>query len=243
MFTLVPRSFEEAYRFANFIAESNVIPKEFQKSPANVMVVVQLGMELGVSPMQSIQSMYVVNGRPSIFGDLPLAIVYRSGLLEQIEEQGDEKSSSCTVKRKGYPPITRTFSMAEAVRAGLPKRNPTYETYPKRMLQFRSRALALRDAFPDVLKGVWIREEHEEDEATDVTPHPTLQRPQPIAREEEKQGPEPSLRDVALPLIAGFTKETFPDPSWLNPYMKALSKDDQLAVTVAFNAKRKELDL
>lgn len=184
-FSLRPRNFEEAYRFANLIAESDLIPKEFQKKPANVLLAVQLAMELGVSPMQGLQSIYVVNGRPSIYGDLLPAIVFQSGYLESMTEEGDEKQASCTVKRIGHDAVTRTFSMAEAERAGLPGRNPTYKSYPKRMLQMRARAYAIRDAFPDVLKGVAIREEIEDIETVDVTPQrealPQLKIPRRVA--------------------------------------------------------------
>src|ERR1041385_1655487 len=83
-FSLAPRTFEEAFRFANLMSTSSLLPKEFQGSAANVLVAVQLGMELGVSPMQALQNIYVINGRPAIFGDLLPAIVFNSGLLESI---------------------------------------------------------------------------------------------------------------------------------------------------------------
>src|ERR1700675_1712868 len=82
IFSLKPRTFDEAFRFANLIAESTLIPPEFRKQPANVLVAVQLGMELGVSPMQALQNIYVVNGRPSIFGDLLAAIILARRLCE-----------------------------------------------------------------------------------------------------------------------------------------------------------------
>jgi hypothetical protein len=175
VFSLKPRTFDEAFRFANLIAESSLIPKEFQKQPANVLVAVQLGMELGISPMQALQNMYVVNGRPAIFGDLLPAIVIGSGLLEEFTEEGDAKEARCTVKRKGLAPITRSFSWEQAMRAELPKRNPTYNSYPARMLQMRARAYAFRDMFPDVLKGVAIKEDIEDAEPRDVTPISTPQ--------------------------------------------------------------------
>lgn len=188
-FSLRPRNFEEAYRFSNLIAESDLIPKEFQKKPANVLLAVQLGMELGVAPMQALQSIFVVNGRPAIFGDLLPAIAYQSGLLEFIKEEGDEKQATCTVKRKGHESITRTFTYTEAERAKLPARNPTYLSYPKRMLAMRARAYAIRDAFPDVLKGVYVREELEDIEPVDITPKPEpLKMPEPTKEKPNVKG-------------------------------------------------------
>lgn len=189
-FSLRPRTFEEAFRFANLIAETDLIPKEFQKKPANVLVAIQLGMELGVPPMQALQSMYVVNGRPAIYGDLLPAIVYGSGLCEIFEETGDETTATCIVKRRGFAQISRTFTWEDAKRAKgfehgqmIPlTEKSTYKSYPKRMLQMRARAWALRDAFPDVLKGVAVYEE-----AQDEPPSIEIQQEPPIAIPQPKQ--------------------------------------------------------
>ena len=192
-FSLRPRTFEEAYRFANIMAESDLIPKEFQKKPANVLVAVQLGMELGVAPMQAIQNIAVINGRPVIWGDLLPAIVLASGLMEQFEETQDDKEGRCTVKRKGMAPITRTFTIDEAKKAGLIDRSDAWKKYPRRMMQMRARAFALRDMFADLLKGVGVREEAEDydDEPRDVTPErvqlPHVDLPQAIPDRKRKE--------------------------------------------------------
>lgn len=200
-FSLRPRNFDEAYRFANLIASSDLVPKDFRDKPANVLVAVQLGMELGISPIQALQNIAVINGRPTIWGDLLPALIFSSGLLESIDEQGDEKGARCTVKRRGFAPVTREFTWEDAKRAKTVEygktislaEKGTYQSYPKRMLQMRARAFALRDMFADVLKGLAIREEVEDfadaENATDVTPpKPAIQAPQPT---KEKPGEQP----------------------------------------------------
>jgi hypothetical protein len=168
--SLQPRSLEEAWRVAGAIARSTLVPKEFQNNTANVSIAVQLGYELGLNPIQSLQSVCVINGRPVVWGDAALAIVQKSGLLERIQEDATDDGASCMVKRKGQDPITRTFSVDDAKTAGLwGKRGasgqPTpWVTYPRRMLQMRARGFALRDAFADVLKGLYVREEVDETE-------------------------------------------------------------------------------
>lgn len=267
VFSLKPRNFEEAFRFSNLIAESDLIPKDFQKKPANVLVAVQLGMELGVSPMQALQNIYVINGRPAIFGDLLPAIVLGSGLLEGIDEKGDDKQASCTVKRKGFASITRTFSMAEAEKAGLTNRNPTYKAYPKRMLAMRARAYAFRDMFADVLKGVAIKEDIEDVEERDVTP---AQQPiaMPKAAEQtvdqvvevqQAMEPEPSSPPSRADIPAEPKKPTLSKLesalSWLDDaddaeimdgtslpvYLKGLNQREQLAVCRAYNERKKKI--
>lgn len=162
IFSLRPRTFEEAYRFANLMASSDLVPKEFRNNPANVLLAVQLGHEVGLNPMQAIQSIAVINGRPCMWGDAVLGIVQASGLLEVINESVENDTGICTVKRKGNEPLTRSFSMEEAKKAGLIERGAVWKTYPKRMLQMRARSFALRDGFADVLKGLHVREEVED---------------------------------------------------------------------------------
>jgi hypothetical protein len=118
-FNFQPRSLDEAWRIATAIAKSTLVPREFQGNPANVMIAAQLGRELGLDPIQSVQSICVINGRPVVWGDTALAIVQKSGLLERIEEEATEEGASCTVKRKGQESITRTFTVEDAKRAGL----------------------------------------------------------------------------------------------------------------------------
>lgn len=171
-FTLVPTSLTEAMAFAKMIASSRLCPKDFRGHPEDVLIAVQMGMEIaGCSPMQALQNIAVINGRPCMWGDLVLAVVRNSGLLEWIKERDpveceDMKEGHCEVKRQGDPePVERTFTMEQANNAGLVKRSGstgTWSTYPGRMLQMRARSLALRDVFPDALKGIRIREEQED---------------------------------------------------------------------------------
>jgi hypothetical protein len=62
------------------------------------------------------------------------------------------------VKRKGQKEQVRTFSYEDAQRAGLVKKD-NWVKYPRRMLQMRARAFALRDVFPDILQGLGCTEE------------------------------------------------------------------------------------
>ena len=258
-FSLRPRSFEEAYRFANVIAESDLVPDAFRKKPANVLVAVQLGMELGVSPMQALQNIAVINGRPAIWGDLLPAIVLASGLLEQIDESDNGETATCVVKRRGFAPITRTFSMDDAKRAGLADKTGPWKQYPKRMRQMRARAFAFRDMFADVLKGVQVREEVEDIEttATRVEVEP-MKMPKAIEKTApanagrvaeptepagKKKAVEASPEDrkaAALTVIAEASAEEFAElpTDWLTATIQGLSMAEQLDVCRAYNERK-----
>ncbi|MCM1513314.1 MAG: recombinase RecT [Oxalobacter formigenes] len=158
-FSLAPQSLDEAMRFADSLSKSRIIPKDYQGNPGNILVAMQWGMEIGLQPLQAMQNIAVINGRPSIWGDAALAIVKGSGLLESITEEPTDEGCTCTIKRKGEEPVARSFTVADAKKAGLLNKQGPWTNYPKRMMQMRARAFALRDVFPDVLRGVGIAEE------------------------------------------------------------------------------------
>lgn len=176
-FSLAPRTLGEAIEFAKIMANSDLVPKDFREKPGNVLVAVQMGAEVGLAPMQAIQNIAVINGRPAMWGDACLALVKASGLLAMIDEVDDGSQATCTVQRRGEPnAVSRSFSMDDAKTAGLLSKDGPWKTYPKRMRQMRARAWALRDAFPDVLKGLAIREEAEDTTAA-ATERPPIEPP------------------------------------------------------------------
>lgn len=153
-------SLSEAMKLADFFAKSEIVPKDYQNKPSNIVVAWQKGFELGLSPSQSLESIAVINGRATLWGDTVLAMVRASGLMESCEEQVSDKEAIVTVKRKGEPvPIVRRFGLDDAQRANLIDKAGPWKQYPKRMMQLRARAFALRDGFADVLKGMAIAEE------------------------------------------------------------------------------------
>lgn len=158
-FDLSPRSFDEALRLADYLSNSTLVPKDFKGNPGNCLIAVQWGMEVGLKPLQALQNIAVINGRPSLWGDAVIAIVRASPLCEYVIETDDGNTATCRVKRRGEPEQIRTFSMDDAKSAGLSGKDGPWRQYPKRMRQMRARAFACRDVFPDVLKGMPVAEE------------------------------------------------------------------------------------
>jgi hypothetical protein len=148
-----------------------MIPRDFQGKPGNVLVAIQWGREVGLGPLQALQNIAVINGRPSIWGDAALALVRGhpdcASVQEGAEGEGDARHGWCEVTRRGEQPQRRTFSIADAKRAGLWGKAGPWTQYPDRMLQLRARGFAIRDVFPDALRGVLTREE-----AEDTPPEP-----------------------------------------------------------------------
>jgi hypothetical protein len=171
----------EAMSFAGMVAKSDFAPKDFKGKPESCLLAIQHGSEVGLSPMQSLQSIAVINGRPTIWGDAALALVQSSPACEYIKEyiegDGDQAVAVCEVKRRGYPAATvSTFSMFDAKRAGLAGKSGPWTQYPLRMLALRARGFALRNAFADALRGLVTAEEAQDYPAAAATPEPVVVR-------------------------------------------------------------------
>jgi hypothetical protein len=166
---LLPRSFDQAVKLAELIASSDLAPKDYKGKPGNVLIAMQLGAEVGLQPMQAIQNIAVLNGRPSVWGDAMLGIVRASGLLAEFREwetEADGGTSHCFSRRKGEKEGKETtFSVNDAKRARLLDKEGPWQCYPKRMRQMRARGFNLRDQFADVLRGLQLAEE-----VIDITP-------------------------------------------------------------------------
>ena len=156
-------SFDQLQRFAQIASKSGMVPTQYVNKPDAVFIAVQMGSELGLAPLQSLQNIAVINGRPSIWGDALLGLVKASAVcddvIESIEGDGDNMVAICVAKRKGKSPVTSRFSIQDAKSAGLWGKTGPWKQYPSRMLQMRARGFALRDAFPDVLRGLITAEE------------------------------------------------------------------------------------
>lgn len=162
---IVPVDFEGAWRIATAVMRAGMAPKSLD-SAEKCMVAILQGLEVGMTPMNALQSIAVINGRPTIYGDGAIGLIRASGLMEWMEEkfvgEGDDLKAVCTVKRKGEPrPVSGEFSMADAKKAQLLGKTGPWQTYPRRMLQMRAR-WPLRDVFADVLKGLALKEEIED---------------------------------------------------------------------------------
>jgi hypothetical protein len=186
---LALQSFDDAFRFSKMVAASEFAPKDFRGKPESCLLAIQHGSELGLSPMQSLQSIAVVNGRPAVYGDAALALVQSSPacayVREYVEGEGDHLTAVCEVQRRGYPqPTVAKFSVADAKKAGLWGKTGPWSMYPSRMLGLRARGFALRNAFADALRGLVTAEEAQDYPTPEPVREPVVVRskPQPDVR-------------------------------------------------------------
>lgn len=174
---LIPRDIDQAFRLATALAESgDMVPKQYQKRPREIMAAIMKGMEVGLAPMQALASIAVINGRPTVWGDAIPALVQRAGhhLDCEIEGEGEKAVAIARLTRgDSGKVIERRFSAADAKRAGLAGKQGPWQQYPQRMLMMRARTWAARDGAADALMGLHVREEVQDygpDAARDITP-------------------------------------------------------------------------
>lgn len=146
---------DDLVRFSGAVFQSGLVPGTIKSAQA-VMVVIQAGAELGIPPVQSLQSFAITSGKLSIWGDSMLGVCMASDQFDHdvFHEKFEKGVAYCTMGRIGHAPITRTFSTDDAKRAGLHGKNDIWKQYGDRMLQMRARAYACRDLFPDLLRGL-----------------------------------------------------------------------------------------
>lgn len=187
---IVPQNMDEAYRLAKAICMAGMAPKGMD-SPEKCMISIMRGMEVGLTPMMALDKIAIVNGRPVIWGDGAMGLVRGSGVCDWVKEyidgEGDNRAGVCIAKRRGEAePIERRFSIADARKANLWGKSGPWSQFPERMLQMRARAFCLRDLFADVLGGLYLREEMEDDNAKNIT-HPIEAEPEAIAYQPEPE--------------------------------------------------------
>lgn len=202
--------FESAYAAAEKISKSELIPTAYRGKPTDITIAWEFGGDLGLKPLQSLKSVCVINGSPTIWGDAALAIVIPKPDYEYCKETFDEATMTarCEAKRRGEPAKVSTFSKKDAEIAGLWGVN-TWKKYPKRMLQMRARGFALRDTFPHHLKGIYLAEEMIDErtpiDGGEIPAEPVKAAMLPIGEEEDdasqeaQQASEPSEADAAAP--------------------------------------------
>ncbi len=244
----IPQSWGDAMNYAQAIAKSNFCPKDYRHKPDDVLVAIQMGLEVGLKPMQALQNIAVINNRPCLWGDGALAVIQTSGQLEDIQEtlEGDlEKDAiaTCIVKRKGMKSaIKRTFSVIDARKAKLLNKPGPWQDYRGRMLQMRARGFALRDAFADVLRGLNIREEVEDIPVEKEIVSPTDNGQTLIAELEQQLQSENkiSVMEISQQINAAETQD---DLNKLTEEIKKgnYSETDKIEISKVFKEKKVSL--
>ena len=211
---LMPQTLDEKLKLAEVLAKSGLVPTSLN-SKEKVYVALQMGHELGLSPMVSVNNVAVINGRPTLSADVMYALgrsnpeygglVWKQRDAVKAEVEVTRITGKVTEKFTGY------FTMEMAKAAGLAEKD-IYKKYPDRMLRARAISRAFKEAFPDVFAGIYSSEEAED---IDIE---VMRNVTPDAPEHKGTGAE----DLAAELAKQAETEPTPQPAG------AVIKDDDL---------------
>lgn len=128
------------------------------KTSEQALAIIMTGRELGIPPMASFSTINVIQGKPTVSPQLMLALINRSGQLEDMRLNTGERGATCTMKRRGRQPYTAHFGPDEARAMGLSAKD-NYKKQAPTMYQWRAVAQAARAVFPDVVLGLYTPDE------------------------------------------------------------------------------------
>lgn len=174
---LVPANFQEAFQIAEMLSQSEMVPKNYQRKPNDIVIAMAMGAELGFQPLQSLQNIAVINGRPSVWGDAFRALIIGARDLVEFKEWYENDTAHCHIKRQlasgAVVEFNGSFSLEDAKQAGLFGKQGPWTQYTKRMQQWRALGFAGRDAYADRLRGIWLDVEAQDlPPERDITPQP-----------------------------------------------------------------------
>ena len=194
---IIPTTIEEVFRLATAIAKSGLAPSTMN-TPEKLTVAIMHGLEVGMPPMMAVNRIAVVNGRLTLYGDAIPALLLANGFRLRewmVGVQGSTRCAICEVTRPDGSKTERSFTELDAMTAGLLGKAGPWKQYPDRMLQMRARGFAARDGAADVLSGLYLREEIEEEPMRDITPRAAMPDIPEIPDVPDDTKPDPTIEE------------------------------------------------
>jgi hypothetical protein len=156
---LEPSSFDSALKAATAVFKSGV---GGCKSPEDALMRMATGRELGLGFMTSIRLIYNINGKTGLDASLMLALCLRNPICEDFEcVETTDTIATFIAKRRGKKAVKLSFTIEDARRAKLADKD-IYKAYPPAMLRARCIAALSRLVFPDIVAGLYTRDELED---------------------------------------------------------------------------------
>lgn len=142
---------------AEMLVKSGFLPRDIN-TPQKAIAIMMLGRELGLQPWQALSTINVIQGKPAASPQLMLALIQRSGQLEDMKVDSTNESCTVTMKRKGQTAHTETFTKKDAENQQLWGK-PNWTKQPKVMLRWRAVAGCARIVFSDIILGLYTADE------------------------------------------------------------------------------------
>lgn len=254
MTPFAPQGLEQAMRLADTLAKSNLLPGPLRGKPSDVLVTLITGHELGLSPMQAVRGIHVIEGKAVMSADLTVAMVMRRREVCEFFRlvKSTDTLAEYQAKRVGSEPVTLAWTVEQATKAGLANKD-NWKKHPAAMLRARCASALARAVFPDLTMGVYDPDEAEEfRQPARVTAPPPAQTAHAaigatIDADYSQPAPEPAPGDataadaVAVIRTQIAAAQSIDALNALVPAIKALPKEAQDEIRVDYAARRAEL--
>lgn len=144
---------DQRIRYAQALASADLLPAAYRRKPANVLLAMEYGQALGLDTITAIQSVHVIDGKPTASAQLIGALVRRAG--HKLRITGDDTQAVAEIVRSDDPDYVfrSVWTLDRAQRAGLVGKG-VWRQYPSAMLKARAITEVARDACPEALAGV-----------------------------------------------------------------------------------------
>lgn len=161
-------SLEKLYKACATLAKSKMIPLSLQGKQEDIFAILVMGTEIGIKPMQALNSINVIQGKPTISPQLMMAMIRGklSGAIIDIKQNPATETVTCKTSRSREDLEAGLFyeaswDMPRAERMGLTLKD-NYKKQAKTMLTWRAVAESCRMTFPDIIMGLYIPEEFQD---------------------------------------------------------------------------------
>jgi RecT family len=159
-----PRDLPSAITLARMIATSPLCPLALRGREADVLLVMMTGAEIGLTTMQSLRNLYIVEGRIGMSAALIRGRCQKHADCALFEvAEADAAHAVVEVKKRGWPQARRVaWSIADAERAGLIKEDQPdslWRRWPQEMCVARATTRAASMYFPEITSGLLSEED------------------------------------------------------------------------------------
>jgi hypothetical protein len=188
-----PSTWQEAALLAETLAKSSIIPDYLKGKPGDVLVILMMGRELGLGPMQSLRMIHVIKGKPGLSADLVVGLCLKSPVCDHftLVSSSDTEATYEAMRKGALGPTRLSFTMEDAKRAGLAT-NDNYRRIPAPMLRARCATALARVVFPDIVGNLYDKEELDPSLAEGAAPTRTRKpKEEPKAEVVEQAPPAP----------------------------------------------------
>lgn len=147
-----PQVLSAHMEYAKALAVSDLLPQQYRGKPANLLWAISYGETLGVAPLTAVQSIHVINGRPTASADLIAGLVRRAG--HKLRVNGDDRKAVAQIIRADDPDFTfeAVWTIERAQNAKLVNKD-TWKNFPAAMLKARAITEVARAACSEILQG------------------------------------------------------------------------------------------